>query len=131
ATLMLHGEPRPVQRFFVSGSFFDTLGVNPVIGRLLTAADDVPGGGRDGLTAVISYKFWQERFGGDVKIVGAPLTIERVTVVIVGITPPDFLGIEIGRPFDVIFPIRTEPLILPGIAFDDEVSWLNTMLRMK
>jgi putative ABC transport system permease protein len=131
ATLMIRGESQPVDRFFVSGDFFGTLGVSPLIGRLLTPADDVPGGGPGGPAAVISYKLWQERFGGAVSVIGAPVTLERVAVVIVGVTPPDFLGIEVGRTFDVLLPIRTEPLIHPAIAFDDTITWLNIMLRLK
>lgn len=131
ATLKIGGEPLPVDRFFVSGDFFGTLGVSALVGRLLTPADDVPGGGPDGPAAVISYKLWQERFGGAVSVIGAPVTLERVAVTIVGVAPPEFLGIEVGRPFDVILPIKTEPLILPSIAFDDNVTWLSIMLRLK
>ena len=131
ATLRFGGEARPVDGFFVSGDFFGTLGVSALVGRVLTPVDDVPGGGPSGPAAVISYALWQERFGGAVSVIGAPVTLERVAVTIVGVTPPEFLGIEVGRPFDLILPIKTEPLILPSIAFDDNVSWLNIMLRMK
>src|SRR5688572_21059756 len=130
-TLRLGGQVHPVDSFFVSGDFFGTLGVSPLIGRLLMPADDVPGGGADGPAAVISYTLWQERFGGAVSVIGAPVTLERVAVTIVGVTPPDFLGVEVGRTFDLILPIQTEPQIQPSIAFDDHVGWLNIMLRLK
>jgi putative ABC transport system permease protein len=130
-TLRPGGEAHPVDSFFVSGDFFGTLGVSPLIGRLLTPADDVPGGGVDGPAAVISYKLWQERFGGAISMIGAPVTLERVAVTIVGVTPPDFLGVEVGRTFDLILPIQTEPQIQPSIAFDSNVGWLNIMLRLK
>jgi predicted permease len=130
-TLTIAGEPLPVDRFFVSGDFFRTLGVPALVGRVLTPEDDVPGGGPNGPAVVISYKLWQERFGGAASAIGAPVTFERVAVTIVGVTPPEFFGVEVGRPFDVILPIRTEPVILPSIAFDDDVSWLSIMLRLK
>jgi putative ABC transport system permease protein len=130
-TLSIGGEPLSVDRFFVSGDFFGTLGVSARIGRLLTPADDVSGGGANGPSAVISYRLWQERFGGALRVIGAPVTFERVAVTIVGVTPREFLGIEVGRPFDVILPIKTEPLILPAIAFDDTTPWLSIMLRLK
>jgi putative ABC transport system permease protein len=130
-TLSLGGQGHPVDSFFVSGDFFGTLGVSSLIGRLLIPADDVPGGGADGPVAVISYTLWQERFGGAVSVIGAPVTIERVAVTIVGVTPPDFLGVEVGRTFDLILPIQTESQIQPSIAFDDHVGWLNIMLRLK
>jgi hypothetical protein len=55
------GETDPVDGLFVSGGFFDTLGVQPALGRFLTATDDQRGGGGDGPTAVISHRFWQLR----------------------------------------------------------------------
>src|SRR5262249_36218485 len=76
-------------RLFVSGDFFPTLGVSPWRGRLLAEADDVPGGGPDGPVIVISYRFWQSRFGGASGIAGSQVVLERVPVTIVGVTPPD------------------------------------------
>jgi predicted permease len=130
ATLAVGGEPRARDHFFffVSGDFFDMLGVRPVVGRLLTPADDVPGGGP---AAVISHGLWQEQFGGEARVIGSFITLDRVPMRVVGVTPRNFLGIEIGRPFDVILPIKTEPAVLPSIPFDDYVPWLNVMLRMK
>ncbi len=64
ASMTIGGEDAPVDRFFVSGDFFETLGVAALAGRMLEPADDVPGGGAAGPTAVISYRLWQERFGG-------------------------------------------------------------------
>ena len=131
-TLTIGGEKLPVDRFFVSGDFFGTLGVSPLIGRLVTPADDVPEGGPNGPVAVISYKLWQERFGGAVSVIGTRITFDRTAVTIVGVTPPEFLGVEVGRTFDMILPIKTEPQVLPAnIAFDDDVAWLNIMLRLK
>src|SRR3954471_19633927 len=61
--LAIGAEPVSVERVFVSGDFFDTLRLTPLVGRLLTPQDDVPGGGPDGPVAVISYRLWRERFG--------------------------------------------------------------------
>jgi predicted permease len=130
-TLTIGGDTQPVDGFFVSGDFFSTLGVTAAAGRLLTPADDVSGGGANGPAAVISYRLWQERFGGAAGVIGAPVTIQRVPVTIVGVTPPGFLGIEIGRAFDVALPIKTEPQVHSSIAFDDNITWLSIMLRLK
>ena len=100
---------------FVSGDFFSTLGVPAILGRTLTPADDVAGGGPDGPVAVISYAFWQQRFGGATDVVGSRVTIERLPLTVVGVTPPDFLGIEVGRSVDISFPIRIQPLIFPSL----------------
>src|SRR5918999_3694084 len=58
------GEKQPADALFTSGGFFSTLGVPALLGRTFTAADDVRGGGRDGLVVVIGYGLWQRRFAG-------------------------------------------------------------------
>ena len=57
------GETQLIDGAYVSGRFFDVLGVGAARGRLLTEADDRPGGGADGAVAVISHRFWNTRFG--------------------------------------------------------------------
>jgi predicted permease len=123
--LTIAGEAVSVNRLFVSGDFFDTLRLSPVIGRLLTPHDDVTGGGPDGPVAVISYRLWQERFGGSPAVIGTPVTFDRAPITIVGVTPPRFFGIEVGRTFDMILPIKADT------ALDDSATWLNIMVRMR
>jgi len=84
------GEMQQVNGMYVSGESFTTLGVSPVIGRTLSAADDVRGGGADGAVAVISYGFWQRHFGGSASAVGSTLVIERVPHTVVGVMPAGF-----------------------------------------
>ena len=67
-TLTFAGQQLVVNRFFVSGDFFETLGLSPVIGRLLTPQDDLAGGER---VAVISDAIWRQRFGGAVGGIGS------------------------------------------------------------
>src|SRR6185436_9414715 len=100
-----------VDGVWASGTYFDALGVPAMLGRVFTVRDDGRGGGPDGAVAVISYGFWQRQFGGAADVVGKPLTVERVSFTIVGVTPPDFTGAEVGRTFDVAIPIGTESLI--------------------
>jgi putative ABC transport system permease protein len=131
AALTIGGESEMVDRFFVSGDFFTTLGVSALLGRMFTPADDVPGGGPEGLTTVISYGLWQRRFGGAAGVVGTHVTLERVPVTIIGVAPPAFFGIEVGRSFDVVFPVKTEPQILSSIPFGEDANWLRVMLRVR
>src|SRR5689334_23210169 len=105
------GETRYVDGLWVNGSFFDLLGVPPLVGRTLSAADDAPGGGTDGPVAVISYDFWQRHFGGALTAIGSPLLLERVPFTVVGVTPPDFFGLDVGRAFDVAVPIQARDVI--------------------
>jgi predicted permease len=128
------GETQPVDGLYVSGSYFPMLGVQALLGRASTAADDAPGGGKDGPVAVISYALWQRRFGGSGTVVGTPLIVDRVPFTIVGVTPPSFFGTEIGRAADVVLPMNTEPLIRgkdSRIGPDRGFYGLTILLRLK
>jgi putative ABC transport system permease protein len=122
-----------VDGVWTTGRYFDVLGVPAILGRTWTAADDRRGGGPDGAVAVISYAFWQRRFGGAADVIGRSLTIERVPFTIVGVTPPGFFGVDVGRTFDVAIPLGTEPLIRGKESTMDRRSnwWLNVMGRLK
>jgi putative ABC transport system permease protein len=127
------GEQKPVDGMYVSGQYFTALGVPALVGRTIIEDDDTRGGGKDGAVAVISYAFWQRQFGGTADAVGQTLVVERVPFTIVGITPPEFFGSEIGRAFDVAIPLGTEPLIRGKESNLDRRSswWLTVMLRLK
>jgi putative ABC transport system permease protein len=126
------GEVQPVSGAYVSGDFFTTLGVPALLGRTFTSADDVRGGGPDGPVAVLSYGMWQRRFGGDANVIGTPLVIERIPFTIIGVTPPEFFGAEVGRTFDVAVPLNAHRLIRgKDSAIDDGMNWLYIMVRLK
>jgi putative ABC transport system permease protein len=110
-TTTLGGETAFAEGIYASGDFFRTLGVQPLLGRTLTAEDDVQGGGPDGPVAVISYNYWQRQLGASPMVVGQRLTLDRVAFTIVGVTPRAFRGVEVGRSFDVAVPLASEPLI--------------------
>ena len=127
------GETQFVDGVYASGGMFDTLGVRPMLGRTFAGADDARGGGPDGAVAVISYAFWQRRFGGAADAIGKRLNLERVPFTIVGVMPPEFFGPEVGRALDVMIPIGTEPLIRGKESGLDQRSrwWLTAMVRLK
>ena len=103
------GEARYVDGLWVSGDFFKTLGVQPLAGRLITADDDRQGCGSP--PAVIGYAFWQREFAGDSQAIGKKLSLDGRPVEIVGIAPPGFFGVEVGKNFDVAVPTCAEPWI--------------------
>jgi predicted permease len=127
------GQSELVDGIWASGGIFETLGVDAMLGRTFTDADDVRGGGPDGPVGVISYEFWQRRFGGAADAIGRTLNVERVPVTIIGVTPPDFFGPEVGRTFDVIVPLGVEPLVRGKETWLDGRStwWLGVMARLK
>ncbi len=124
------GERQPVAGIFASGGYFAALGVAAIRGRTFTPADDRPGGGADGAVAIISYGLWQRRFAGADSVIGAPLVVDGATVTIVGVTAPEFRGLDVGSAFDVALPLETEPLIRRSRS-RLRTSRLLVMLRLK
>jgi putative ABC transport system permease protein len=106
----IDGQVEEVPGQFVSGNYFSLLGVNAVLGRMLSPADDsVPGkGGPDGLMAVISYNYWTRRFGRSPEVIGKVIRFGNDPVTIIGVTPPDFYGLFPGREVNISLPISIE-----------------------
>jgi putative ABC transport system permease protein len=127
------GETEFVEGLFVSGSYFGTLGVPAILGRTLSETDDQRNGGSAGPVVVLSYGFWQRRFGGVANVIGRTLTLENTPFTIVGVSPAGFFGAEVGRAFDVGLPIGEEPLIRGRDSWLDQRGyyWLNIVLRLK
>ena len=103
------GQKQFAHGIWVSGDFFDTLGVQPLIGRLLTTQDDRPGCGD--IEAVISYPFWQREYGGSDSALGKQITLDGHPAEIIGVTPANFYGVEIGKTFDVAVPVCSEAIV--------------------
>src|SRR5687767_6893074 len=86
-TLTGAGEPVRLNAQMVSAEFFPLLGVAPLLGRTLTEADDRPKAPR---AVVLSYRLWQQRFGGDSRIVGRVIDLFGQPTQIVGVMPQSF-----------------------------------------
>ena len=127
------GRSDPVGGAYVSGNMFATLGIDTMLGRPITPSDDVRGGGAEGHVAVISSRFWRQRYGGREDVLGQRLTVSRVPFTIVGVAPPGFLGPEVGRGMDVLLPLASEAAIRGReSALDGRSSWwLQVMVRLK
>ena len=102
------GEQRPAQALWVSGNFFDVLGVQPAAGRLLAPSDDVRG---CRAVAVLGDAFWQREYGGDRSVVGRRVLLDGRPFDVLGVTASEFYGVDVGRSFDVAVPICAEPII--------------------
>jgi putative ABC transport system permease protein len=118
---------------YVSGGFFELMGVAPLIGRTLAATDDVRGGGADGPVAVVSARYFERALGGDVAALARPIEIEGIPFTVVGVMPPSYFGPEVGRGFDLMIPFGTEPLISgEGSSLDARSNWwIKVMVRLK
>jgi putative ABC transport system permease protein len=106
--LATDGEYRPAQGLYVSGAFFDGIGVKARIGRVLADADDKKGCAAPG--AVLTHGFWQSRYGGNPSVIGQTMMLDGRPFEVIGVTPPEFFGTEVGRTFDVALPLCAEPL---------------------
>jgi predicted permease len=112
----------------VSGSYFETLGVAAVRGRTLTSDDDRPGADP---VVVISHRYWQRRFQGDPGVVGKPIEVNRVPMVIAGVTVPGFDGIRVGESTDVTIPLSLAARVEGRAVRPISTWWVQIMGRMK
>ncbi len=118
---------------YVSGGLFQVLGIEAFSGRTITPADDVKGGGPDGLVAVISARLWTARFGGTRDVVGRQISLDRVRFTIVGVMPPGFMGPQVGRAMDVFAPIAAEATVRGRESWLEARAswWLQLIARLK
>jgi putative ABC transport system permease protein len=123
------GEVRNASGAWVSGDFFPTLGVRPVVGRLLQHADDAPG--CPGVVAV-SAAFALREYGDVAGVPGRTLSLNDHPFTVVGVIDPGFFGINIGQATDIYTPLCAQSLLIrPGIL-DVRARWfLNIIGRPK
>jgi putative ABC transport system permease protein len=107
------GEPESVLGWQVQAEYFRTLGIQPQLGRLFVPEEHEPGGG---FVALLGYKLWQRRFGGDPKIVGEQIRINGESYKVVGVMPPD-----------CTYPSRQSELWMP-LAFS-QAEWSDRARR--
>jgi predicted permease len=127
-----HGEWEEARGRLVSGGFFQVLGAGSAIGRVFTAADDrteTPG-------AVMSYSYWQRRFGGRPDVLGKTFAVGNATLTIIGVASPGFIGETSGQQPDLWLPMRMQPRVLPGSdrlhdTPPEKAMWLHVFGRLK
>jgi predicted permease len=117
---------------FVSGGFFDVLGVGAAIGRVFTAAGDRT----DTPHVVISHTYWQRRFGGRSDVLGKTVTIGKAAMTIIGVAARGFIGETSGQQPDFWLPLRMQPSALPGQdrlhdTPPQKIMWLHVFGRLK
>jgi predicted permease len=115
---------------FVSGNYFQTLGLMPFAGRLLSPADDQPNAAP---VAVISYQAWQRDYALDRSIIGSTFFFKTHPVTIVGVTPPGYYGDRLSAaPANFYLPFALEPtLTQPSLLHAKTESWVYILGRVK
>jgi putative ABC transport system permease protein len=123
--LALAGQaPERIMTGYVSGNFFDALGVQPAAGRLfLSGEGEVPG--RDPVI-VLSYDLWQGRFNGDPHVVGRQVTVDGQSLTIVGVAPKGFTGLFGLANIAAYLPLSE--LTIEGTPANLLNSWQNRTL---
>ncbi len=124
------GRVESIQAQAVTANFFEVLGVSAAAGRCLLPGDAPPPNPQ--AVGVISYAFWQRRFGLDPAVIGGTITLEDVPFTVVGVAPRGFWGFQVGRNPDFWWLIQ----MAPSVERREDVltsygTWLDVMGRLK
>jgi predicted permease len=134
--LTIEGQADVATGWNVSGDYFRGLGVPPAAGRLITPDDDRAGAPA---VAVVSHGFSQRRFGGAAHPVGRSVLIDNLPFTVVGVTPPEFFGVDPAAAPDVYLPMHTNELLGAGKQFGfrpeaylaQNYYWVQVMGRLR
>jgi predicted permease len=121
----------------VSENYFSVFGLRPALGRYFTQRD-ATGVGKDPYV-VISYDYWQRRFGGNDAVIRTPMRFYNTTLIVVGVAAKNFRGETVGQDPDLWVPMLMQPLVMPGIDGisewmghpPDKLMWLQVFGRRK
>jgi predicted permease len=113
-TVSVDGQPEPaVAGQLVSGNYYSVLGVNAALGRTIVPDDDrAPG---ESPVCVISHNYWRMRFDSDPLVVGKTIHLGGAPFTIIGVTPAEFFGLEVGSSLDISVPLMMQQQVMPGI----------------
>jgi predicted permease len=118
----------------VTGRYFDLTGLRPLVGRLLNDTDDQRNATP---VAVLGERLWRTRFGGDPRILGRTITLNRRDVTVVGVAPTGFRGLALSDPSDLFLPLWSLPtvgtgfLTRPGLMDKRDLVWLHVAGRLR
>ncbi|MBZ5494121.1 MAG: ABC transporter permease [Acidobacteriia bacterium] len=121
----------------VSEGYFSVLGLQPAIGRFFTSSD-AKGPGQDPY-AVISYDYWQSRFGGKPTVLGTAIQVGNASLTVIAVAKRGFRGETVGESTDFWMPVMMQPMVIPGRDWLSEnlsqsaekIMWLHTFGRLK
>src|ERR1041384_4094009 len=125
------GQAEVVSGQVVSGNYYSALGVPAVVGRTIADADD-----NASVTpvAVLSHRFWTNRFGGDPSVVGKQVNINNVAFTVIGVTSAGFTGTSnVGTAQDVSIPLAWEQQVAGERSnmLGAGIWWLRLMGRLQ
>ncbi|MDQ6706509.1 MAG: ABC transporter permease, partial [Acidobacteriota bacterium] len=130
--LSIHGQATTASAEYVTGEYFRGLGVSPAAGRLIGSEDDRPGAAP---VAVISFATSRNRFGGPPNAIGQSILVDNAPFTVIGVTPPEFFGVDPAVAPDLYLPLHTN-LLVDGAAAtrmyrDENYYWIEMMGRLR
>jgi putative ABC transport system permease protein len=142
-------QPERITAAYVSGNFFDAAGVKPAAGRLIVRSEGEVMGNDP--VIVLGYEFWQQRFGGDMSVIGRQVKMDGHTLTVIGVAPRGFQGFPStvltmaaympmsqlgneGTPVDILTSLQTRNYLLfgrlrPGATLEQASAELNVAAR--
>ena len=127
-----HDKPQRVWGVFSSANYFQTLGIQPVLGRAFLPVEGTRPGGAP--VVVLSYHLWQKHYGGDASIVGKSIELNKHPYTVIGVAPPSFQGTQTGTRADLWLPIMMAQQFVSGdVNFlqDRATSWMMAVGHLK
>jgi len=131
ASIASHGQTERGSGELVTGNYFEVLGVRPVLGRVLSPADDDVQGAHPVL--VLSHSYWTRHFGGDAGVLNQAILVNNAEMTIVGVAQAGFSGIQVGQTPDFFAPMTMKGQMTPiRNGLDDwNDSFLAVLARRK
>jgi predicted permease len=132
-SLGLNGRAERLDGELVSGNYFQVLGIQAALGRVITPDDDrIPDGEP---VAVLSYRFWMERFHGDPSVLGQSILVNGQRITVIGVSQQGFDGIEVGYSPKIRIPVAMKRAMTPGFEIYDlenrRSRWVNVFARLR
>jgi predicted permease len=133
-TATIEGAPEVLSAELLSGGAFDGLGVDPILGRTLTPADDAA----SNPVVVINEALWSTRFGGSRAVLGKTIALNGIPVTVIGVVPARFTGLQMGDPAQLFVPLTLQPLIIPraqngstSLLNNPQSWWVQALIRLR
>ena len=137
--VLVDGQADSVVGQRVTGDYFNVLGIRPVIGSVIEARDER--GPLPTRVVVLGHAYWTHRFGRDPRVLGRTITIDEMPHTVIGVTPPEFFGLQVGRRVDLTVPLdeSIEPhfwksralmvRLAPGVSRETALADLNVAFQ--
>lgn len=131
ANLAYRGQTMGGEGMMVSGNYFQVLGLQPALGRLIGPDDDRDVGAN--FIAVLSHDYWTVHFGADPGVLNSTIVVNGQSMTVIGVTPDGFEGTTIGERPQVYVPITMRGLMSPGFnGFENRrVYWMYLFARLE